>query len=140
MSEAAAFNRQLRRVMPRFERAWVRGVIRWARVAHQLIAQRTPIDTGRASASWNVSLNGANIRVQPPEYFNPGQPWLDGEFNVDQFMMGDSIHISNNLPYIRKLNDGHSQQAPKMFVEKQFAEAKRQYPEILQAAIRKATR
>jgi hypothetical protein len=28
-----------------------------------------------------------------------------------------SIHISNNLPYIGPLNDGHSKQAPAAFVQ-----------------------
>ena len=34
-------------------------------------------------------------------------------FDLDK---NQSIHITNNLPYIGRLNDGHSAQAPKDFV------------------------
>ena len=31
--------------------------------------------------------------------------------------LDDTVYISNNLPYIQRLNDGYSQQAPENFVE-----------------------
>lgn len=131
MTTARNFARELDRWIPTVEARLGRGMIRFAEIAREMIASRTPIDTGRASASWNASLNGANLRVQPPEYFNPGAPWQDGEVNVGQFLLGDSIHISNSLDYVKFLNAGTSRKAPRMFVEKEFRAAARMLPRIL---------
>lgn len=50
----------------------------------------TPKDTGRASMGWQATL--------------PAQPYATGA-------------VENNVPYIEQLNDGHSPQAAKLFVE-----------------------
>ena len=72
----------------------------------------TPVDTGRARAGWTPSINVPSGYV-PPEgkYSMPSMPKL-GNFTVK-----DVIYISNNLPYIVPLNNGHSKQAPARFVE-----------------------
>ena len=79
------------------------------RVAFDLfgrIVKRTPVDTGRARASWTIALNHADRTVQPPGRYNaPKIGFLDVK-------PGDSVVISNNLPYITALEDGHSQQSP----------------------------
>lgn len=70
----------------------------------------TPVDTGRARAGWSVRIDGPGSNV-PPQGVNafPVQPDVS---NID-----DVAFIYNNVEYIRRLNDGHSQQAPAMFVE-----------------------
>ena len=103
------------------------------------LALRTPFDTGRAAASWNASLNGANLRTQPDEVQFGGREDAAqaGEVNLQGIKMGDDIHISNSLSYIRRLNAGWSRQAPAGFVE-QVVEAtrSRRYDKIMQAALR----
>lgn len=76
----------------------------------------TPVDTGRARAGWTLSINVPSGYV-PPEgkYGMPSMPKL-GNFTVK-----DVIYISNNLPYIVPLNNGHSEQAPARFVESSAA-------------------
>lgn len=88
-------------------------------IIRQNIALRTPFDTGRAAASWNASLNGPNTRVQPDEVqFGSRQAAAKaGEVNLQGIRLGDSVHVSNSLPYIRRLNSGWSRQAPAGFVE-----------------------
>jgi hypothetical protein len=72
----------------------------------------TPVDTGRARAGWTPSINVPSSYV-PPEgkYGMPAIPEL-GTVTVR-----DTIYITNNLPYIKRLNNGYSRQAPARFVE-----------------------
>lgn len=97
-----------------------RNMVEMVKTIHEDLVRATPFDTGRAAASWNASLNGPNLRIQPKEvlFENADDALASTEINVDDFMMGDEIHISNSVPYIRRLNAGHSMQAPSGFVEK----------------------
>jgi hypothetical protein len=80
----------------------------------------TPVDTGRARANWQVELNrpaeGTTTSVSPS-----GREALEqGKSTIAGYRGGTpdaAVHITNNLPYIGKLNDGHSAQAPAGFVE-----------------------
>lgn len=76
----------------------------------ELVA-RTPVDTGRARSNWLPSLNVPEVSIVEPG----GKKDISG--TLTQFSITDTILISNNLPYIRRLNDGYSKQAPAGFVE-----------------------
>lgn len=78
----------------------------------------TPVDTGRARANWHLDLNVVDVRI-----IEPGE----GDGNIEaiaSYKLGQTVFISNNLPYIRALNNGHSIQAPAGFVEDALAKAK----------------
>lgn len=87
----------------------------------------TPIDLGWASANWFISVGG-------PTTGNGGQ--LDADnlaavwaregqqaSSVARFVTGydytngQTVHIGNNVPYINRLNNGWSGQAPAGFVD-----------------------
>lgn len=72
--------------------------------------RQTPRDTGRAASNWlgSVGLPRATF----VEQFNGSPP-----INFSGYRNGMSVFIANNLPYITRLNQGHSKQAPKRFVE-----------------------
>lgn len=76
----------------------------------------TPVDTGRARANWQVSLNspaGGTLEAVDPS----GQGTIaKGAATIAGYKRGGAIHITNNLPYIGRLNDGWSAQAPAGFV------------------------
>lgn len=87
----------------------------------------TPVDTGRARSNWQVNLGSPADGTR--EAYTPGAEGSTGGANaqaaIDQgraeiakYKGGSAIHITNNLPYIGRLNDGHSAQAPAGFVEK----------------------
>ena len=84
------------------------------RVAFDLfgrIVRRTPVDTGRARGSWTIAVNQADRAVlppAPPRHKYP-RPHVPVGITVKP---GDTIWISNNLPYITALEDGHSKQTP----------------------------
>ncbi len=85
------------------------------------IIRRTPVDTGRARASWNLSIQQQDRSVRPEgQYSTPHVP-LDTPFPVQ---LGQTIWISNNLPYIGELEHGHSKQAPTGMVAISVEEAR----------------
>lgn len=100
---------------------------------HAKIVQRTPIDTGRAKASWRLNPDTADTSVEPlladkvnpiggaiiekagpnehPLYSN--QAAAVARAQQQKIREGTKrIVISNNLDYIEKLENGTSQQAP----------------------------
>jgi hypothetical protein len=98
------------------------------------LAITTPVDTGRARANWLPSLNSPDTRqVQPGQ-----KPNL--EKSISSYKISDKILITNNLPYIRKLNDGSSKQAPAGFVDAAIAKGKRAIKGAAKAKIKGSTR
>lgn len=87
----------------------------------------TPVKDGRARSNWladvgsfrrdinesNISTNGSYSQQQMNEALGRLRP-------------GDRLTISNNLPYIQKLNQGSSDQAGKFFVQKIIADVQRE--------------
>lgn len=87
----------------------------------------TPVDEGRARSNWQVGIGEAPEGVR--DAYVPGKDGDTGAANAQQaieqgkriikfYSKGNTIHITNNLPYIQRLNDGWSAQAPAGFVEK----------------------
>ena len=68
------------------------------------VIRMTPVDTGRAKGNWQCTI---------------GSP-ATGEAMTNEMTMiatvpqhaGAKVYLTNNLPYIQKLEYGHSQQAP----------------------------
>ncbi len=90
------------------------------------VANDTPADKGTAISNWQVGLDTADF--QPIPAFVPGTKGSSKAENVHATIAagtstlvrskaGQVIHITNVLPYIKKLNEGWSAQAPKAFVE-----------------------
>jgi hypothetical protein len=89
------------------------------------VVMMSPVDTGRFRANWQVSLNveaGGTVEHVPgvggSSTAQNTQKALDqlGKVTKD-YQLGDSIYIVNNVVYGPRLNDGHSKQAPKNFVQ-----------------------
>lgn len=86
------------------------------------IGLATPVKSGRARANWNIAVNTVDRSItqdtNQPDYISEAK-----EATTD-LKVTDTINISNNLPYIRRLNNGYSKQAPASFVEKAVMIAK----------------
>jgi hypothetical protein len=108
-------------------------VVRLAALAiDQTIVMATPVDTGRARSNWLVSLSTPRedmIEAYAPipkmvstpgsrlrERANAQAALNQGQAQIAARQPGEAIFISNNLPYIQRLNDGYSAQAPAAFV------------------------
>jgi len=96
----------------------------------QTVVMATPVDTGRARSNWIVSLGSPSGETRDPYAPLPqGQdPSKLGESGNAQgaishakevvaFHKEGPICVTNNLPYIERLNEGYSSQAGAMFVE-----------------------
>lgn len=114
----------------RFERAATEMFKEIGKETRIILASRTPVATGRASASWNVSMNTPNRAVQPATYFNPKNSVKDGKVELEGFRLGQKIWWTNALPYIYYLNHGSSKQAPAGFVEMGIEEGINKFPGI----------
>lgn len=91
------------------------------------LAYKTPVDTSQALSDWQVTLGepaagkigahfpgtkGSTRNASAAETINLAKAVLAKK------KPGQPIYITNNQPYIRRLNDGYSQQAPAGFVER----------------------
>lgn len=82
------------------------------------VVRRTPVDTGRARGNWVVSIGSPSSMISAAldsgAYGgNPGSASA-GQANaaLADFKIGQAIYIMNNLPYINRLENGYSKQAP----------------------------
>lgn len=91
------------------------------------LAYKTPVDTSQALSNWQVTL-GSPAESKINAYY-PGQRGSSQRASAAQVLNlakavlsqkkpGQPIYITNNLPYIRKLNEGSSLQQPAGFVER----------------------
>ena len=89
--------------------------------ADQTIVMATPVDTGRARANWQVGIGAAPAGTV--EYSGGGSGAAGYEIGAAQNVVTTykgqpgGIWLVNNLPYIQRLNEGWSAQAPAKFVE-----------------------
>lgn len=87
------------------------------------IVLKTPVDTGRARASWGVGLNRVDPAVSITLVDKDGhQTIAKGMASINQWELGDDVVIASNLPYIGMLEYGHSRQAPLGMVRTSIAE------------------
>ena len=83
----------------------------------RLLIKQTPVDTGRARGNWFVGLRAP---IKKTDTNRRSQTALsDGSTTIAK-AKSDAypvINLTNNLPYIEKLNQGSSKQAPSNFVD-----------------------
>lgn len=93
-----------------------------------LLVKAMPVDTGRARSSVVVTVGEASF-VMTNQAYVPGKKGSTSGANtqaaIDQAenairarQLGEEIHININVPYIGKLNEGHSPQAKPGFIER----------------------
>lgn len=91
------------------------------------LAFKTPVDTSQALSNWIVTLETPSSDKIKPHF--PGEGGSTQRASAAETMNnarailakkkpGQKIYITNNLPYIRRLNEGYSKQAPAGFVER----------------------
>lgn len=120
------FGRKIRITGSAVETNATRLVRRVALSVDRDLVLSTPVDEGRARSNWQVNLGSAADGVREP--FSPGEDGSTGAANAQAALAkaeqdlvklpnGTEVHITNNLPYIGRLNEGWSAQAPEGFVE-----------------------
>ena len=83
----------------------------------QRVVLSTPVDIGRARGNWFPSLNAPSTSTEATADPTGAATLAAIEATVDAAELGDITWLTNNLPYILKLENGHSQQAPQGMVD-----------------------
>lgn len=85
----------------------------------------TPVDTGRARGNWRVGINSDPTGEVETKSKKGAQAIRLGQAEISSAEGKGlvDIVIANNLPYIERLNDGWSEQAPAKFVERAIRRA-----------------
>ena len=128
MATLAEFAKRMTRISVEVENGVEQGMRDCAGTVARSVIGGTPADTGRARSNWSAQIDEAAHGLIPA--YMPDQAGSTAQENaaaatraavakIAQFDIDKhkSIHITNNLPYIGSLNDGHSKQAPAGFVQ-----------------------
>ena len=117
MPDLANFSNRISRVGEDVEDGTDRVVRQAAVAVNQTVTLATPVDTGRARANWQVGI-GAPVLEATEDTDKNGNATINrnnGKIALRQ--KRQTVYISNNVPYIGRLNAGSSAQAPAGFVE-----------------------
>lgn len=88
---------------------------------------KTPVDTGRARANWNTTI-GAPNPGDDTEVDRTGTSTIAaGEAVIRGMDPFEEVWIANGLPYIERLEQGYSGQAPKGMVATTLSELRSTY-------------
>lgn len=88
-------------------------VRRAALAADQAVVLATPVDTGRARANWVTSVGAPDYTTSESTDPSGSSAIAQGQRAVGGYKAGaGGIFITNSLPYIARLEDGYSKQAP----------------------------
>jgi len=92
---------------------------------YRAIVEKTPVDTGRAKASWGLSTTYADDVHDNPEGYSYNEIAEIINKHVSDFKFDvhdDEVIIYNNVEYISELEEGTSDQAPHGMVAVSLAE------------------
>ncbi len=81
------------------------------------VVSKTPVDTGRARSAWFTGVNDRPTQEVPPLHQKIGEDQAANESVsrgkvFESAKLGDTLWVANNLPYIERLENGSSDQAP----------------------------
>jgi hypothetical protein len=94
------------------------------------VVLKTPVDTGRARGNWFTTLTQPSARVSDNTDPSGREAIQRGTGTITSVQPFGKIWITNNLPYIQPLEDGHSGQAPNGMVATTVAEIQSQFRRI----------
>ena len=99
------------------------------------VEKGTPVDTGRAAASWDLTIGSPSSTMEPEsphkrfkkgsrlKYKPKSRKVRDAKNIIRSAKLDSSVYIINNLPYIERLEHGYSKKN-RYFVAKAIARVK----------------
>lgn len=114
---------QIKAIIQALEETAEKAVIRLGLNITANLIEDTPVDTGWARANWVPAIGASRASPaasQPTGAMVQTQAALQasGQVGLLSYKLSrGSVFISNNVPYINRLNDGSSTQAPSGFVQ-----------------------
>lgn len=100
------------------------------------VIRRTPVDTGRARGNWMSSVSTMVLQETGAIDKSGGNAISKAASTVQGAKGGDVIYLTNTLPYILRLEEGSSTQAPNGMV----ALTVQEYPGVVQKAVSEVNR
>lgn len=127
---AVRFDADIQKFSEAIEVAWEEAYHKiilelFSRIVGNFEAHRHPVDTGRARAGWGITT-GESIEAPPPGTYGP--PPLPDVSGLDGYQ---PAAIMNALPYIARLEDGWSKQAPNGFIRLAIMEVEAEIETII---------
>lgn len=118
-SELRAMRQQAGQWTPELKRRAWKAVRVVAFNGERRLKMRTPVDTGRARASWGhaTAPAGAGDGI-----------WEEDEGNL-------TLTLGSRVVYMQRLNEGHSRQAPAGFVDAEEQAIRQELEELIADAI-----
>jgi hypothetical protein len=77
----------------------------------------TPVDTGRMRWGWFITVNAPSNTVPPEGSYSIPDVFSHTEGNIASVTIGDTLYLTNNVPYVTFVNDGTRKMAGRHFVE-----------------------
>lgn len=114
---------QVKAVVRALEKVTEQVIVRLSLNVTANLVETTPVDTGWARANWLPAIGTPSLgsgSSKPDPSLIPGQAASQQAAiaKLTAYRLGrGSVFISNNVPYIGRLNDGSSRQAPSGFVQ-----------------------
>jgi hypothetical protein len=94
-----------------------KNIIKMAVVIDQVVTVGTPVDTGHARLNWQATIGSETFEELPGEDPSGAQAMADARAVLERRESEQTIHITNNVKYVPRLNEGWSAQAPAGFVQ-----------------------
>ena len=94
------------------------------------VVMKSPVDTGRFKGNWNVGIAQPDETTTETVDPSGGSTITEADSRLqayEAFQGFPVVHISNNLPYAARLEDGYSGQAPNGMVGLTVAELEAQF-------------
>jgi len=91
------------------------------------VIQKTPVDTGRARSSWELTVDKENVNPPPASgtsFNGVGEAIAKGTAELQNVGPYSTIIVSTNLDYMEYLENGSSKQAPNGMVAITLEEVK----------------
>lgn len=93
--------------------------VRFAVILNNHLVSLTPVDTGAARANWYITRDTEGRNFDKKKTKSSRETFTRvrslGSFNT--------LYVNNNAPYIVRLNEGHSVQAPAGFIDRAVVDA-----------------
>ena len=116
MASPAEFARRMKSLSIQIEGNLDQGLRKVVLAIDNALVSTTPVDTGTARSNWLASINGpASGTTTSTTPSTPRTLAALASFDIDTDL---SLHLTNNLPYIRRLDEGSSSQQPAGFVRR----------------------
>lgn len=94
---------------------------------------RTPVDTGRARGNWQTDINTDNQTELSTDDKGGLMVYRNAQVAASKLKAGEQFYIFNNLPYVSRLEEGSSLQAPLGMVKITVANFKKTVSDVVRA-------